>query len=78
MICVTTQVRERKGQGGGVGGSYIVTRGYKQDKHSGHSKFSNIRRENTEGQEKRRRGDQYNICCPIYKRTLCLGEWGSD
>lgn len=28
-------------------GDYIVTKGYKQEKHSGHSKFSNIRTENT-------------------------------
>ncbi len=58
-------------------GHYIVTGGYKQDKHSGHSKFSNIRRENrgTEGGE-----EEINTTFAVQfiKRTLCFGEWESD
>lgn len=51
MICVTTEVKGREGETERERGDYTVTGGYKQDEHSGHSKFSNIRRENsrTEG-----------------------------
>lgn len=56
------------------GGYYNVTGGYKLDKHSGHFKFSNMRREKrgTQG------GDQYNICCPIYKKDTLLTQRGGD
>lgn len=52
-LCNYRGGRERGGLTERERGDYTVTGGYKQDEHSGHSKFSNIRRESsrTEGGE---------------------------
>ena len=57
--------------------NYIVIGGYKQDKHSGHSKFSNIRRENR-GTQRGEKEINTTFAVQFIKGTQCLSEWGSD